>query len=149
MNDKKSTNERFWQQNITSQALSAWRGFSFENVCFNHIKEIKKALGISGVITESSAWSKRSDDEKGTQIDLLIIRNDNIINMCELKFYSGDFEVNKEYYKTLLNRELLLQKEISPKIAIRNTLITTFGLKKNEYNGIFSNVILLDDLFEA
>lgn len=78
---------------------------------------------------------------------MLIIRKDNVINMCELKFYGGDFEVTKDYYRTLLNRETMLQNEVSPKVAIRNTLITTFGLKKNEYSGIFTNVILLDDLF--
>lgn len=145
--EQKGTNEKFWQQNVSSQSLSTWRGYAFENVCFNHIEEIKRALGISGVITESSQWSKRGDDEKGTQVDLLIIRKDNVINMCELKFYSGDFEVTKDYYRTLLSRETMLQNEISPKIAIRDTLITTFGLKKNEYSGIFTNVILLDDLF--
>ena len=149
MTEKTSSNERFLQQNITSQALSTWCGFAFENVCFNHIEQLKKALGISGVITESAAWSKRGDDEKGTQIDLLIIRNDNVINMCEIKFYSRETEVSKECYKTLLNREQLLQKEVSSKVAIRNTLITTFGLKHNEYSGVFSNVILLDELFEA
>jgi AAA+ ATPase superfamily predicted ATPase len=148
MRGNTTQNEKFWQQNSTSQSLSSWRGYSFENVCFNHVEQIKKALGISGVITSVSAWSKRIDDEKGTQIDLLINRNDNVVNMCELKFYSGEFEVDKDYYKTLLNRETLLAKELSPKVVIRNTLITTFALKKNEYSGVFSNVILMDDLFE-
>ncbi len=100
------------------------------------------------MITRASAWSKRPDDEKGAQIDLLIIRNDNVINMCELKFYSGEYDVNNEYYRTLLSRESLLQKYVSPKTVIRNTLVTTFGLKKNEYSNVFSNVILLGDLFE-
>ena len=108
---------------------------------------VKKALGISGVNTSSSAWSKRADDEEGTQIDLLIIRDDNVINMCELKFYSGEYDVDNKYYKTLMNRESLLQKEVSPKTVIRSTLITTFWLKKNEYSNVFSNVILMDDLF--
>ena len=144
---QKISNEKFWQQNSSSQALSTWRGFAFENVCFNHIEQLKKSLGISGVNTQTSAWSKRPDDEKGTQIDLLIIRDDNVINMCELKFYSGEYDVDNDYYKTLINRESLLQKAVSPKIVIRNTLVTTFGLKKNEYSGVFSNVILLEDLF--
>lgn len=143
----KKLNEKFWQQNVTSQALSSWRGFAFENVCFNHIKQIKNALGISGVVSTESAWSKRSDDEQGTQIDMLISRNDNVINMCELKFYSDDFSVSKEYYKTLMHRENILSKEISPKMTIHNTLITTFGLEKNEYAGFFSNVITLEQLF--
>ena len=82
-----------------------------------------------------------------TQIDLLIIRDDNVINMCELKFYSGEYDVDNKYYKTLMDRESLLQKEVSPKTVIRSTLIPTFGLKKNEYSNVFSNVILMDDLF--
>ncbi len=147
--NKTINNEEFWSQNVSSQQLSTWRGYAFENVCFNHIKQIKKALGISGVITNISAWSKRDDDLRGTQIDLLIIRNDNVINMCELKFYSGDFEVDKDYYRTLLNRENLLLKNVSKKTSIRNTLITTFGLKKNEYSSVFSNVVLIDDLFDG
>ena len=79
---------------------------------------------------------------------MLIIRDDNVINMCELKFYSGEFDVDNKYYKTLMTRESLLQKEVSPKTAIRSTLVTTFGLKKNEYSSVFSNVILMDDLFD-
>ena len=79
---------------------------------------------------------------------MLIIRDDNVINMCELKFYSGEFDVDNKYYKTLMNRESLIQKEVSPKTVIRSTLVTTFGLKKNEYSSVFSNVILMDDLFD-
>ena len=148
MNGRTSENELFREQNTSLPALSVWRGLSFENVCFNHIDAIKKALGISGVITTCSAWSKRSDDEKGTQIDLLIQRNDNVVNMCELKFYSGEFEVDRDYYRILLERENILSKELSPKVSVRSTLITTFGLRKNEYGSIFTNVILMDDLFE-
>ena len=143
----KILDQNFWLNNVSSQQVVSWRGFAFENVCFNHIEQIKRALGISGVITKQSAWSKRSDDTEGTQIDLLISRNDNVINMCEMKYYSDDFMVNKEYYQVLLHRQELLAKEISPKISIHNTLITTFGLSYNEYSGIFSRIITLDDLF--
>jgi hypothetical protein len=41
----------------------------------------------------------------------------------------------------------ILAKEVSPKISIYNTLITTFGLTYNEYSGVFFHVITLDDLF--
>ena len=144
---KKKLDENFWQQNIISQQVVSWRGFAFENVCFNHVLQIKKKLGISGVIATHSAWSKRSDDTDGTQIDLLISRNDNVVNMCEIKYYGDEFVVNKEYYKVLLHRQELLAKELSPKNSIHNTLITTFGLVYNEYSVIFSNVITLEDLF--
>ena len=111
--------------------------------------QIKKALGISGVITSHSAWSKRGDDTDGLQIDLLISRNDNVVNMCEIKYYSNKFTVDKEYYQVLLHRQGILSKEVSPKVSVHTTLITTFGLAYNEYSGIFSNVITMDDLFQA
>lgn len=144
---QKNINEHFWQQNVTSQSVASWRGYAFENVCFNHTEQIKKALGISSVITSASAWSKRGDDAAGAQIDLLISRNDNVINMCELKYYGGDFTVTKEYYKVLLRRQEMLAAEVSPKISVHSTLITTFGLTLNEYSGAFTNVVTLDDLF--
>lgn len=144
---RKQEDENFWQQNVSSQQIVSWRGYSYENVCFNHIPQIKKALGISGVITTHSAWSKRSDDAEGTQIDLLIFRNDNVVNMCEMKYYSDNFAVGKDYYQVLLHRQEILAKEISPKYSIYSTLVTTFGLTYNEYSGIFSNVITMDDLF--
>lgn len=147
MNQKK-VNEKYWQQNITSSPVSIWRGFAFENVCFNHIAQIKQSLGISGVITETSAWSKKEDDTEGTQIDLIISRNDNVINMCEIKYYSGEFKLNKEYYEKILRRQSILSERVSPKMSIYNTLITTFGLAHNEYSGAFTSVVVLDDLFK-
>lgn len=149
INGQRRVNEKFWQQNATSGPVVIWRGFAFENVCFNHVEQIKRALGISGVISEHSAWSKRSDDEAGTQIDLLICRNDNVINMCEMKYYGGEFSVNKSYYAVILHRQEILTEEVSKKTAVHSTLITTFGLVRNEYSGVFTNVITLDELFEA
>ena len=148
ISNQKKVNEKYWQQNVTSSPVSIWRGFAFENVCFNHVEQIKTALGISGVISENSAWSKKGDDEEGTQIDLLISRNDNVVNMCEIKYYSGDFSVNKDYYKVLLRRQAILTEKVSAKTTIHSTLITTFGLTQNEYSNIFTNVIVLDDLFK-
>lgn len=147
INDRTASNAYFWEQNITSQPVITWRGLAFENVCFHHVEQIKKALGISGVISSSSAWLKKGVEEDGIQIDLLINRKDNVINMCELKYYGGDFTVDKDYYKILLRRTEILAKEVSPKTVVRSTLITTFGLTKNAYSNVFTNVITLDDLF--
>lgn len=102
---QKKHSDKFWQQNTTSASVSSWRGFAFENVCFNHIEQIKVALGIPAVITETSAWSKKEDDTEGMQIDLLITRNDNVINMCEIKYYGGPYKVDKEYYAKVLRRQ--------------------------------------------
>ena len=146
--DKHSLEKSFWLENLTSQAIISWRGFAFENVCFNHVGQIKKALGISGVNTSHTLWSKRADDIDGTQIDLILERADNVVNMCEAKFYKNEFTVDKKYHRTLLNRQELLEKEISAGKVIHNTLITTYGLKYNEYSTFFDNVIDMDALFD-
>ena len=148
MEGKDENMQDFWQRNLLGHSIVVWRGLAFENVCFNHIEPIKKALGISGVASVSSYWSIRKDDREGMQIDLLINRDDNVLNMCELKFYSGDFEVSNVYYRKLMNRQQALMEMVPRKVVVRSTLITTFGLYKNEYSGIFTNVITVDDLFE-
>lgn len=145
LNDKTKLNEKFWSSNVSSQILSSWRGFAFENVCFNHIEQIKFALGISSVITECSAFYNKED---GYEIDLLISRNDNIINLCELKFYSSNFKINKDCYLKIMDRTNSLYEKINKKKIVHNTLITTFGLDLNEYSSVFNNVITIDELFK-
>ena len=90
---------------------------------------------------------KREDDREGTQTDLLLKRNDNILNMCEIKYYGGEFTVNQRDYLTLLAGQNILMEKVGPKMTVRSTLITTYGLTQNEYSGVFTNVITLDDLF--
>ena len=64
-----------------------------------------------------------------------------------MKYTAKEFSVSKEYYRLLLHRREMLQEAASPRKTIQNTLITTFGLVYNEYSGVFSNIITLDDLF--
>ena len=146
--NKDALTDSFWRQNINSQEVVSWRGFAFENVCLNHIMQIKEALGISGVSTRQSVWIKRPEDEKeGTQVDLIIDRNDGIVNMCEIKYYSSLFSVDKRYHEVLMKREGLVEESVKKGRAVHSTLITTYGLKYNEYSGDFDNVITMDDLF--
>jgi len=112
------------------------------------MSQIKDALKIGGVSTEKSLWSKRGDDStEGTQIDLIINRKDNVINMCEIKFFSDEFAVDKDYHLILEGRKRLLADIIPKKSVVHSTLITTYGLKHNEYFGDFVRVITMDDLF--
>ena len=67
--------------------------------------------------------------------------------MCEIKYFSRKFTVNKDYYQKILARQSILAENVSPKIAIHSTLITTFGLVRNEYSSAFTKVITLEDLF--
>ncbi len=105
-------------------------------------------MGISGISTTHSAWAKQADKEEGAQIDLIISRKDNVVNMCEIKFYSELFAVDKSYDLLLRHRRTLLGEEIPKKSIVHTTLITTYGIKDNTYRWAFDNVITMDDLFE-
>lgn len=140
-------NDAFWQQNVTSQSIASWRGFAFENVCLNHIGQIKDALKIGGVITKQSLWHKKPDDKDGTQIDLLIERKDNVVNMCEMKYYNKEFSSDKSYHSKIIERQSLVEGLIPRGMVVHSTLVTTYGLKYNEYSGDFDSVITIDDLF--
>ena len=80
---------------------------------------------------------------------MIISRQDNIVNMCEIKYCSTEFEVDKDYDRKLRERQVLLSAKIPKKAIVHNTLITTFGLKYNKYSGIIDNVITMDDLYES
>ena len=143
------TDTEYWQHNSNSQALNVWRGIAFEELCLNNIRSIKKALEIGGVSTNESSLSVKGDDTReGSQIDLIIERADNVVNLCEMKFYNDEFKVTKEYNRKL-NQRLNLVSELIPKRkVVHMTLITTEGLAKNEYSGIFQKTITLDALFQ-
>ena len=145
---RKEIDPEFWMHNVTSQGVSSWRGFAFEEVCFSHVSKIKKALDILGVSSTQSAWAVEGDDDtEGAQIDLLINRKDNVVNLCEMKFYNEKFTVNKAYYSKVVHRQNLLAERIPRKSVIHNVLVTTEGLTYNEYSGVFQKVITIDDLF--
>ena len=78
----------------------AWRGLAFEIVCLLHTSQLKKALGISGVDSMEYTW--KSDAVKnGAQIDLLIDRRDQVVNLCEMKYTQDMFSIDQEYEKNL------------------------------------------------
>lgn len=146
--DGKKTNDRhFWQNSQNSPALDSWRGFAFENLCFAHLEQIRRSLGISGVNTEVSTWIYDGDEEHdGAQIDMVLTRADNVINLCEMKFGKAEFAVTKDYDKRIRERTETFREVEKSRKTIHNTLITTYGLKRNEYSSQFQSVVTIEDL---
>jgi hypothetical protein len=125
--------------------LNAWRGYAFEEVCYVHSKQIKNALGIGGVHTEILPW--RSKDEEGVQIDMLIDRDDRVINVCEIKFSLDIFTITREYDANLRHKVQVLMDKTKTRKNPHLTMITTFGLLQNEYSGHIQKSLTMDDLF--
>ena len=148
VSNKKTVNTNYWENNQVSPALSAWRGLTFELVCFCHINQLKDAIGISGVHSEVSPWHYSAGKSgRGAQIDMLIDRADNVVDLCEMKFSLSDFVINKSYDESLRNKLQTFIQQTSCRKAVHPVIVTTYGLTRNEYSGIIQKVITMDDLF--
>lgn len=145
---KSISNESFWQDNYISPALNSWRGFSFEQLCFSHTTQIRKALGIDGVQTEIAPWHSNTPDADNAQIDMLLIRSDRVINICEMKYSMDEYSIDKEYDAKLRQKLSVFERETKSKCSLQLTLITTYGLANNMYSNRVQRIVTMDDLFK-
>jgi uncharacterized protein len=139
-----------WINRLNDNATNTWAGLSFEQVCWDHIQNIKKRLGIGGVYSETSTWRKQTNDEaQGAQIDLVIDRKDRVINLFEIKYSINQFTITKDYDLKLRNKIGAFIESTKTKKTVFLSMITTFGLVQNEYaRSIIQNDLTMDDLFE-
>lgn len=149
--NSKSTGKGTWLRQFNAPSYKSWSGFSFESVCHKHIAQIKKALGIKGVLTDESAWrhqSTKEEKQQGVQIDLLIDRQDRCINICEMKFASEEFTIDKKYAAELDKILSIFQQTTGTKKTLFLTMITTYGINQNlYYTGRVVSEIKMEDLF--
>ena len=143
---KKSVDDHFWTHNANSSNVKVWYGLAFEKVCKAHINEIKQALGIVSVSTEYYSWKSKMMKE-GAQIDIIIDRADNIINLCEVKYCNHEYQLDKEEFFKIAHRIEAFQTETETTSSIIPTIITTFGLSKGMYSDQIPVQLTLDDLF--
>ena len=141
--------EHLWSNMIDSPERRTWCGYSFEQLCLHHIPQIKVKLGISGIQSDVCSWFCVADDEhRGGQIDLLIDRRDQIVNLCEMKYSAGEYEITKRYNEEMQERRELFRSQTKTRKALHLTMITTYGVKRNPYSGMIQSEVLLDDLFQ-
>jgi hypothetical protein len=139
-----------WVTLHSTPAWHAWSGYAFEMTCFQHLRQIKMSLGISGIQSESTSWRHDSigPDDQGAQVDLLIDRRDRVVNLCEIKFTNDPFTISAKYAKELRNKEAVFKKKTGTKKAIFITLISAQVLEQNSHSvGLVSNTVTADALF--
>lgn len=145
----RGSESNYWMSQQNSQAWKIWAGYAFENLCLKHTVQIKKALGIGAVHSEESHWQLIEKGKKRTGIDLLIDRSDHCINLCEMKFYSGEYVVSESYAKELNQKKVLFQEKSKTKKSLFTTLVTPYGVAKNAHAlGSVQQSLVLDQLFE-
>ena len=87
------------------------------------------------------------DGHTGTQIDLLIMRADNVVNLCEMKFASTPYSIDKDEAEKLQVRIDALKQTLSAKQTVHLTMVTTFGAAYGKHSGIVQRQVMMDDLF--
>ncbi len=135
-----------WMALQGTAAFFAWAGLTFELVAWHHLQQIKDALGIGGVRTEEFVW-RCTDAERGAQIDLVVDRADQTINICEMKFCQDTFTISADYEANLRHKLSLFAEYTRMRKSLQLTLVTTYGLGTGSHRGAVSNVVTLDELF--
>jgi hypothetical protein len=138
--------DRYWQNRSLRGEQNAWYGLAFERLCKAHVAQIKQRLGILGISTQIRTWRSRLS-KPAAQIDLVIDRNDNIVNLCEIKFSAKPFTVEAAYDTRLRERLETFREETGTSKALHTILITATGVTQNSYLGEVQMLITLDDLF--
>lgn len=141
----------YWLKQRNKPSWKAWTGYAFESLCFKHIEGIKSSLGLAAVHTTTSKWryipSKGSEDV-GAEIDLVIDRADQCINLCEIKFYNEEFLISKEYSEKLRKQRECFERITHTRKSTFITLITMYGATHNDhYNFSVDREVTADALF--
>ena len=144
----------FWSHTTRQPRQNTWNGLGFERVCMAHIPQIKQALGIDRIHTEYYAWRSRQNKDKsvanpklGAQIDLLIERSDQLINLCEMKFSNAPYAITGEEEMRMRIRQDDFVNETGAREGILLTFITTYGLRQNSHSSCIDNEVTMNDLF--
>lgn len=151
MKGNKNNDSHFWSNSIGSALYRTWSGLAFERICLQHIEQIKSALGISGVLSNVYSWRTEANEDKGidkAQIDLLIDRNDGIINLCEMKFSEQEYAITQDEEMKLRRRRGNFIDATKTKKAVHITLVTPYGIKSNIHAAVAQNQICMEDLFQ-
>jgi hypothetical protein len=94
------------------------------------------------------SWRKEADDNNdGAQIDLLIDRNDQVVNICEMKYSLSEYAIDATYERDLRRKKTVFVDDTNTRKAVHITMVTTYGLRQNTHSGVIQSEVTLDDLF--
>jgi hypothetical protein len=138
-----------WAALSQTQQWKSWSGYAFENICLNHIDKINKSLGISCVITNQYGFIvKATDISAGTQIDLILDGKDQVISLCEMKFYKEKYQLSKMDADNIRRKKSIFVHTTKTKKQIIIVLVTAFRLVHNKESlGLIDNVLDMNALF--
>jgi len=148
---RQNQGKNVWLHLSQTQAYTRWSGYAFESICLKHTDQIKKALGISGIYTEASGFYQTGKEGlPGVQIDLLIDRKDNAINLFEIKFHTEPVMIDKALADELRTKRALFKQYTQTRKHVFLNLLCTYGIIENDHSlGLIDQAITMDALFGA
>jgi hypothetical protein len=149
MEGNKDSGENTWLQLSQTQSWKIWSGYAFESICLKHIDQIKQALGIYGIYSQASSfYFAGSKERQGVQVDLLIDRNDRVVNVCEIKFHEAPISLTKAEALALRVKIDTFKTITGTRKQTALTFITAFGFQHNEHSiGLVQQTIEMEALF--
>lgn len=140
--------ENYWLRIMNASVYNTWCGLAFERVCLLHTRQIKAALGISGILANLFSWHvKKSDVHPGVQIDLVIDRNDNVVDVCEMKYAPKGYRMTAKDLDKIHTNLGILQMYLPKHKAVQPVLITSNGAIRNKYSDEILLQLSSDQLF--
>ncbi len=134
--------ENFWLNRLNTPEYFAWAGNAFEIVCLQHAQEIKNGLGISGVQSQIYAWGNHA-----SQIDMVIDRKDQVINLIEVKFSIHSYSITKSYSENLRKKITEFIDETKTKKSVWLVMVSVFGMANSPYNDLVQKELTMDVFF--
>ena len=141
--------EEYWVRSMNTPTYNTWCGLAFERVCLLHTRQIKYAIGISGISASLFSWHvKKNNEHPGAQIDLIIDRADNVINICEIKYAPTGYRLTDSELKKIHNRLSIFNLYIPRNKVAQPILITSNGVLQNNNSFEIPIQVTGDQLFQ-
>ena len=145
-----TSQSNYWQTKCNTGRWQSWSGYAFKAFCYKHIDQITKALRIhTGFDIGTWRYKPKVKQEKGVQIDLLLDRDDGVINIFEIKYSDSPYRITKQYATELGDKIDIFREQLNIKKDIFLIMITISGLVRNSYSDqLVANEITLEDLMK-
>lgn len=143
------TDDEYWVRIMHGSQYNTWCGLAFERVCLLHTRQIKAALGISGILANLFSWHvKKTDEHPGVQIDLIIDRADNVVNVCEMKYAPKGYSMTSSDLDNLHTKLRVFDLYLPKQKFAQPVLITSNGAIRNKYSEEIYLKVEGDQLFQ-
>jgi hypothetical protein len=93
-------------------------------------------LKCDQIQSKNYSWSNAN-----AQVDLVIDRNDNLINLCEIKFSNDVFNLDEQYASKLRKKESEFRESTATKKGINTIMLTTWGISGSHSIGLVTHSI--------